>query len=351
MVDLKRIVNSLKKSTQKKKGYENISLGSDIPGIDEFDFVSTGNLAFDLIADGGIPFGYLTELLGLSQSGKSTIIYKTIANAQEEYDAVGILVDREDAYTKERGSQLGVNNENLLICPPKDAVLIPNAFDFIMDTITAIRKSDDDENQTHIVIAVDSIGSFDQDTELSKSSTPRKAKDLHAAFRKILPYMDKRIMFMAANHKTYQVGIIYGDNTTSTGGEAMKYYNNVRFALQDRKKIVDAKRGNEVMGNWIGIESIKTRLGPCYRTAYVRHLYKTGIDYYSGYARLLAQRGYLTPKNKQEFNSFKQSTVKYDGKEFSENNIEKFLQEHPELLFDKYPEYNDGSVEKKEKNE
>jgi hypothetical protein len=128
----------------------------------------------------------------------------------------------------------------------------------------------------------------------------------------------------------------------------MKYYSNLRFALEEKHKILDPKQGNEVIGNWLGIEAIKTRLGPCYRTCYIQHFYETGINYYSGYARLLAQRGYLKPKNKKEFASFKQVTLKYEDKEINENEIEKFLEKHPELLFVAYPKYNINNLEESE---
>ena len=84
MVDLGKIVKKLKKDSP------SVRVGSDLP--DKYIMVSTGNLALDLALDGGIPFGCVSEFLGLSQSGKSTMIQKIIANAQKEYDAIGIHI-------------------------------------------------------------------------------------------------------------------------------------------------------------------------------------------------------------------------------------------------------------------
>lgn len=327
-VDLSKIANALRKK------YGSTTVGEELP--DASEFVSTGNLAFDLIADGGVPFGFSTELLGLSQSGKSLFIQQIIANAQRDYDAIGVLVDRENAYSKSRGAQLGINNDNLILAPPQDTPDVPSGFNFLIDTINNTRKEYPD---VYIVLAIDSIAAFDQDTDLDKSNTPRRAKALHAAFRKFLPYLDSKVMLLVANHVTYKVGVMFGDPRTSASGESVKYYNHVRFALEDKRKVVDTDRGNEVVGNWIGVEVIKTRLGPCYRTCYLRHLYKTGIDYYSGYARLLADRGYLIPKNKQEFKSFKQSTLSYGDSTVNEHNMEQVVKQSPELLFDAYPPY------------
>ena len=92
------------------------------------------------------------------------------------------------------------------------------------------------------------------------------------------------------------------------------------------------------------MEVIKTRTGPSHRVCYVRHLYETGIDYYSGYARLLAQRGILKPKNEKEFNSFKQSTLKYEDNEINEDKMRETIEKYPELLLSEYPKYGELSL-------
>jgi RecA/RadA recombinase len=328
MVDLSKIAGKLKST-----------VASDVP--DPKDFVSTGNLAFDLVADGGVPFGYVVEFLGFSSSGKSLFIQQIIANAQKMYGAIGLLADRENAYTNKRGEQLGIDNSQLLLLKPKEIPTITHCFNLIIENIKAIREQDED---AYICVGIDSISAFGKDVALEKSDSGRKAKAAHEGLRELLNYIDDKVMLLVANQKTYKIGVMYGDNTSSTAGESMKYYSALRFSLQDRHQIADPKRGNEVIGNWIGIEVIKTRLGPCYRECYIPHYYKTGIDYYGGYARLLVDRNFLKPKNKTEFQGFRQSTIVYEEggekEQYNEFRIEKLLEAHPELLFKEYPEYN-----------
>jgi len=340
-MDLNKVVGKLKSK------FGSVSVAENIE--DPKDFVSTGNLAFDLISDGGVCFGYVVEFLGLSQSGKSSHIQQIIANGMKQYNAVGILVDRENAYTKKRGAQLGIDNDRLIVAKPQDTPTVISAFDFMISAIKAIKEQEPD---TYIIVGIDSISAFGKDTALDKSDQGRKAKSTHEGLREIISHMDMKTMLLVANQVTFKIGVMYGDPKTTTAGESMKYYSNIRFALEDRTKIIDDKKGNEVVGNWLGVEVIKTRLGPCYRTCYLQHFYKTGIDYYSGYARLLVDRGYLSAKNKAEFNRFKQSTVVWaNGKEkeqFSEFDVEKLIEKHPELMFEKYPEYNEGYKEEAE---
>ena len=135
---------------------------------------------------------------------------------------------------------------------------------------------------------------------------------------------------------------MFGDNTTTTGGEAPKYYTTYRVQLKDRSQIRDPKKGNEVVGNWIKATVIKTRQGPNYRSIDFPFLFKEGIDKYGGYIRLLANRGYVKPNNESEFKSLKQHTVMYKDKRLSEFNAEKILEDYPELLFTEFPEYKEG---------
>ena len=342
-MDIDRLVSHLRGKFRKAELAENIK--------DPTDFVSTGNLAFDLISDGGMPFGYLAEFLGLSQSGKSSFIYQIIANAQTKFNAFGILVDRENAFTQERGQQLGIDNSRLLLAKPVDVPTVYDAFTFIIDSIEEIRKQEAKEKEkTYIVIGVDSISSFSKDVSLEKADPGRKAKAVHESLREVLTDIDDRTMLLVANQVTYRIGVLFGDPKTTTAGESMKYYSTLRFALEDRKKIIDESRGGEVIGNWLGVEVIKTRRGPCYRTCYIPFSYKNGIPWYGGYARLLAQRGYLKPKNATEFKTFKQRTLLYGEESLNESKIEAFLQQHPELLFKEYPEFF-GAVEKEDVDE
>ena len=319
---------------------------------DPVDFVSVGNCAIDLISDGGVPFGHVVEFLGLSQSGKSLFIQQLIAMAQKKYNAIGILIDRENAYTNKRGEQLGIDNERLYLAKPSQCPTVFDAFDLIIKGVEGIREADKNE---YIIVGIDSISAFGKDVALEKSDSGRKAKATHEGLRELLPIMDEKVLLIVANQVTYKVGVSWGDPRTSSSGESMKYYSTVRFALEDRHKIIDKSKGNEVIGNWIGIETIKTRLGPCHRTCYVPHYYETGIPYYGGYIRLLVDRGYLYPKNKTDFNKFDGKSVIYEKgdvkEQYREDNVEKMFEAHPELLFTSYPEYNKEKQTKVEEEE
>ena len=56
--------------------------------------------------------------------------------------------------------------------------------------------------------------------------------------------------------------------------------------------------------------------------------------------RLLAQRGYLKPRNKKEFAAFRQKTLLLGDETFYEDKPDAFLEKHAELNFEDWPEFN-----------
>jgi len=326
-VNLNSIVKSLKET------YGSLKVASQDPPSEEY--ISTGNLAFDCALDGGMAWGHVGELLGMSQSGKTTIMQIMLADAQKKYNAIGVWADRENAWHNGRAESLGVDLDRVIVLKPQDIPEVTQWTQFLQDILPKLSR---DPNQ-YIFIAMDSVAAFDDPTKADKSDMGKKAQQVHRLFRKILPLVHKKAMFLFTNHRTFKIGVLFGDPETSTGGEGTKFYPSYRIKLDNRKAIIDPTKGGENIGNWISVYIIKTRSGPSHREILLHHLYDSGIDYFGGYARMLVKRNYLEPKNKSEFKSFKQTTVTYKDASFSEWDIEKKLKDFPELLFDKYPEY------------
>jgi len=298
---------------------------------EEQEFISTGNKALDLILEGGILVGYASEFSGFSGSGKTLILQLLLANMQKKYNASCIWLDRENAFFPNRAKTLGIDLNKVILIPPQDIVTVPDATSVLEEILPEIPEDE------YLFIAIDSISAFAKEGE--KADMGKKAQSLHNLFRLIIPRINKRTSFNFANQKTYKVGVMFGPNTTVTGGESPKFYCTYRINLNDLKSIRDDKKGGEIVGTWIEATVIKTRLGPNYRKVVFPFYFQEGLPYYGGYARLLVDRNYLTPKNKAEFLSLKQVMVKFDEETFSEHNIEQFLEKHPELDFNEFPEY------------
>jgi recombination protein RecA len=80
--------------------------------------VSTGSLSLDLaLGIGGLPRGRIVEIFGPESSGKTTLVYHVIAEAQRR-GGICAFIDAEHAMDPQYARRIGVNVEELLVSQP-----------------------------------------------------------------------------------------------------------------------------------------------------------------------------------------------------------------------------------------
>ncbi len=80
--------------------------------------VSTGSLALDLaLGIGGLPRGRVVEIFGPESSGKTTLVYHVIAEAQRR-GGICAFIDAEHAMDPSYAKRIGVNIDDLLVSQP-----------------------------------------------------------------------------------------------------------------------------------------------------------------------------------------------------------------------------------------
>ena len=80
--------------------------------------ISTGSLALDLaLGIGGLPRGRIVEVFGPESSGKTTLVYHVIAEAQRR-GGICAFIDAEHAMDPAYAKRIGVNIDNLLVSQP-----------------------------------------------------------------------------------------------------------------------------------------------------------------------------------------------------------------------------------------
>lgn len=273
-------------------------------------------------------------------SHNSYFMYETLAQAQKKFSpTVGIIIDREGAYTQERGEQLGIDNKLTIVTKPYDTPMPMNAVAFIEKSVKGIYE---ENPNAHIVILLDSLAAFDKDVALDKEDMGKGAKAWHSSFRSMLNYINNNTVLLFSNHVTYKP-VAFGNNKTKVGGEAGNYYRSCGIALDRRSHIQDERRGGEVVGDRLGVVVDKTRRGPSLRKLILPYYYTSGVTEYAGYLWLLAARGYITPKNQDDFKKGVAKTYIYekDGQSFQllEGQEELILKKYKELDFDQFPPY------------
>ena len=79
--------------------------------------VSTGSLALDLALGIGGPAGRIVEIFGPESSGKTTLVYHVIAEAQRR-GGICAFIDAEHAMDPQYARKIGVNIDDLLVSQP-----------------------------------------------------------------------------------------------------------------------------------------------------------------------------------------------------------------------------------------
>ena len=81
-------------------------------------FIPTGSLALDLaLGVGGIPRGRIVEIYGPESSGKTTMVYHVIAEAQKR-GGQAAFIDAEHAMDPSYAKAIGVDVDDLLVSQP-----------------------------------------------------------------------------------------------------------------------------------------------------------------------------------------------------------------------------------------
>lgn len=203
--------------------------GSKIQGV------STGSVAVDYIAgNGGFPRGYVSEVLGLEQSGKSTLCMSACAKAQ----AMGLFasyIDVERSLDIDHAARLGFDVNQ------PGAWLKPNTFEetlVIIDTLAQQGKAD--------IILTDSVpalvpeevmkgpitqmGQFGTSARLFAGALPRLVKTVERTKTALVFVNQLRANITegwqppgTAKEKTF-------------GGYALRYYSALRIQLLQLKK-------------------------------------------------------------------------------------------------------------------
>ena len=317
---------------KKELDIHTLKLGTDY--TDPTDFVSSGNLALDwCLEDNGFSFKFIIQLLGKSKSGKTALMLKALANAQDRYKAYGIWADREGAFVRSFAEKLGVDMDRLLLIGPHDIPTPQNAFSFFVSAHKWIREKEED---AYIVICLDSAAAFLPTEDIDAGEDMgRTAKGLHRGFRKIASVIDERSMMFFSNQIQANVGVLFGKKEVAAGGGAPRYYSSYILELDEGKLIKDST--GVVIGQNIKAEVVKTRLGPAHRGIIIPFEYETGFDYYGGFMRMLVAKGIMSPTNKKDFMTGKETRYKHNEteKKYHENGVKELLKDHPEITEDK----------------
>lgn len=172
----------------------------------------------------GIPYGFIVQIAGTTDSGKTSAVIEFARKAQEQ-DVIVVWIDSERKTTKKRLTQWGVDPKKVIL---SQINTLEDMYESLDVTLEVLERKYPEKK---ILVIVDSLGNTPSETEREISiresvQMGRRANVNNRGFSRIIPSLGKKIAVLVINQTYDNMG---SPGKQNKGGKNKDFFSVIIF--------------------------------------------------------------------------------------------------------------------------
>ena len=285
---MRKTQSEAEKEITKLFGEDSVFFSGDDLNMKKVQHIRTGAPSLDeALGIGGIPRGRIIQLAGKESSGKTMLALSCIKNyLNENPQNTALFIDAEYTYDPDWASKLGVDTQRVMVIKTNEAKKVfdgligianPNSKTGnkkVKGILDFVKEGSDPRFKNLGIIVLDSVAALstpqEEESEAGKMNVASLARFLTTELKKLTPVLaETNVAFIGINQLREAIGVMYGPNTSSPGGRALKHACSVMIEMGPVGGSLKENSDGVTIGHKVRVSIKKNKVGrPFGKTEY-----------------------------------------------------------------------------------